>query len=101
MNFLTTAPLVDTVIKVAATRRATRLIMDDKISEPLRNKIYNSDSAFLQYLISCPWCVSIWAAGTLSVLENVPHPAARTLAKIATHTLALSEASTVSTQYIP
>jgi hypothetical protein len=65
--------LVRFVSDVVATYRLTKLIMDDKITEDFRNLIYEKfprDSK-MSYLISCPWCVSIWAGAAIFTLRKV------------------------------
>lgn len=75
MNFL-----IDTL----ATVRLTRLVIDDTITEPLREKAMDAlirtgeehpdlkpITDKLEYFLSCPWCVSIWAAGALFTLRKV------------------------------
>lgn len=58
---------------VVATYRLTKLIMDDKITEDFRNLIFEKfprDSK-LSYLITCPWCVSIWAGLSIFALRKI------------------------------
>lgn len=59
------------ILNALAVHRLIHLVIDDKISEPIRNWIY---SKFGQphltwtYLFTCPWCVSIWAAAFMVAL---------------------------------
>lgn len=57
-----------------ATHRLTKLALDDYITEELRQKVYsNLDETKhpkLAYLVSCPWCISIYAAGAVVLIEN-------------------------------
>lgn len=60
-----------------ATYRLTRLVVQDEITTELRAKAYEQINKLpdplankLSYLLSCPWCVSIWAAGVLLVLRK-------------------------------
>lgn len=58
---------------VLATYRLTKLIMDDKITEDFRSLIFEKfprDSK-LVYLITCPWCVSVWAGLTIFTLRRI------------------------------
>jgi len=46
-----------------ATYRLTKLVIDDKITEDVRNKVFDRfppESTKVGYLFTCPWCVSIW-----------------------------------------
>lgn len=74
MNFL-----IDTL----ATVRLTRLVIDDTITEPLRDKAMaalirtgeeNPElqpiTDKLEYFLSCPWCVSIHAGLALFLLRK-------------------------------
>lgn len=52
-------------LDTAAVYRLTKLILEDRITEELRDKIWNKfppQSTKTGYLLTCPWCVSIWAA---------------------------------------
>lgn len=49
------------LIGTIATYRATRLIIVDEIFSGLRNRVFNLNIDKLTYLITCPWCISIWA----------------------------------------
>jgi hypothetical protein len=71
---------------VLAVSRLTRLVIEDKITEPFRNEILeHSDSEHLQYFITCPYCVSVWVGAAVAV-GLVP--------KKVRYALALSEATT-------
>jgi hypothetical protein len=51
---------------VLATYRITRLITADVFPfEPLRLKVQGSGTKF-EYLLSCPFCVSVWVGGFLA-----------------------------------
>ena len=76
---------LDVVIDVAATARATRLVVDDEISRPAREKVAEIlPGSRLDYLVNCPYCVSVWAGFAVQVL---PRPVV--------YALALSGASVV------
>ncbi len=53
------------VLNALAVHRLTVLVIEDKITEPLRNKIFDrwNPADTWTYLFTCPWCVSIWIAG--------------------------------------
>jgi len=55
-------------LQTFAVHRLIRLVIDDKITEPLRNWIFDKFGQphnTWTYLFTCPWCVSIWAAAVL------------------------------------
>lgn len=61
-----------------ATFRLTKLIIDDEIlhepREALLDRIDSIDHPLArkaQYFLTCPWCISIWAAGGLALLIKV------------------------------
>jgi hypothetical protein len=64
----------DLVLGGAATYRLARLVTEDEITRPLREKILErSNGGRLAYFITCPWCVSFWAGGLLAAgLTTVP-----------------------------
>lgn len=65
--------IVNLFVDIAATYRLTKLVLDDRITEDLRNKIYEKfprDSK-ISYFIGCPWCVSIWAGAVIFTLRKV------------------------------
>lgn len=58
---------------IIATYRLTKLVMDDKITEDFRNYIFGKfewDSK-ISYLITCPWCVSIWAGAVIFAIRRI------------------------------
>lgn len=67
----------DAVIDALATYRLTKLVIDDYITQDLRDKAFaelaklenNKLARKAEYLLTCPWCVSIWAAGFLVLLR--------------------------------
>lgn len=68
MKYTTGEALIDAL----ATYRATKLIIDDEITADLRDKAFaelhrlpKKTAQKLQYFLTCPWCVSIWAAAFL------------------------------------
>jgi hypothetical protein len=54
------------LVLALAVFRATRLVVDDLIGEPVRDAwhwIFRARRAGIgDYFIDCPWCVSIWIA---------------------------------------
>jgi hypothetical protein len=66
-----------------STYRLTKLVIDDEIlKEPrqaILSRLYasgNPAAAKAAYLLTCPWCVSIWAAGGLLLLKKLSPDAA-------------------------
>lgn len=65
--------LLSLLTDIAATYRLTKLVLDDKLTEELRIKIYQKfprDSK-ISYFIGCPWCVSVWAGAVIFTLRKV------------------------------
>ncbi|MEV5391953.1 hypothetical protein [Nocardia farcinica] len=54
--------LVVTVLYLLAVVRLTRLVVFDKIAEPVRALLLRRlrDGSPITYLVHCPWCVSVW-----------------------------------------
>lgn len=84
------AQLVDLAVDTLASYRMTKLIRDDMITEPLRQAVYSRfgppDESKVSYLITCPWCMSMWFGFAL-VLAHRHTPAA---AQVVTRALAVS-----------
>ncbi|MEU0770657.1 DUF1360 domain-containing protein [Streptomyces albogriseolus] len=73
------AELITYALALGACLRLTRLVTDDDITEPYRQKVharvhrakhrpgslYGGPWGFLSRLISCPWCASVWIAAGL------------------------------------
>jgi hypothetical protein len=57
-----------------AVHRLTRLLIEDEITQPLRDWIDPPSEEPIQeqtrlgYFITCPWCVSVWVAAGWAVL---------------------------------
>jgi len=44
-----------------AVYRLTRLVVEDTIAEPIRDRIVEAaPEGRLAYFLTCPWCVSVW-----------------------------------------
>lgn len=51
-----------------ATARLTKLVVDDSITLPIRQKIMTKfGDSWLTTLVHCPWCSGWWIAGILSI----------------------------------
>jgi hypothetical protein len=64
--------LLSLLTDIAATYRLTKLVMEDRITEDIRQAIYErfpKDSK-ISYFIGCPWCVSIWAGAVIFTLRK-------------------------------
>ena len=72
------------LLALGAIARITRFLTSDVLFDPVRDRIerrFGSDSRIC-YLLSCPWCASIWvaagvswvaaAAGAITWAESVP-----------------------------
>lgn len=79
----------DLAVDALATYRGTRLIVEDKVAEPVREwvwKNYSPSDTHLGYLITCPFCTSIWVGGAIALAKL----AAPRLSKPVRYALALS-----------
>lgn len=70
----------DIAVDVLATWRLTRLLQVDDITSPARDWIAdraetgNPAAGFVDRMLGCAWCTSVWAAGAVQVARRV-HPA--------------------------
>lgn len=58
------------VVLGLATYRLTRLIIRDEILSTPRNffwKKFPPEKSLLGYLLTCPWCISIWVASIIQI----------------------------------
>lgn len=66
------------IVDSLAVFRLTKLVNDDEITADLRDKIlerFHPEDTKIGYLITCPWCVSIWAGGAVALArELAPRP---------------------------
>lgn len=54
-----------------ATYRITRLVTEDEIARPFRDFINRKlPDGQIDYLVNCPYCVSVWAALAVLVLPR-------------------------------
>lgn len=78
-----------------AVSRITRLITEDKITEPLRDSIEGRFSGSrLAYLVTCPLCVSVWAGAAVVISSrskrlSQPHAALVRMLALSEATIAL------------
>lgn len=81
MGARATTPFRDPValtVGALAVYRVTRLVVEDTIADPIRNRIVEAaPEGRLAYLVTCPWCVSVWvAAGWAGLAVAAPAVAA-------------------------
>ena len=58
------------VVMGLATYRITRLVIRDELLARPRNffwKKFPPEKSLLGYLLTCPWCISIWVASILLI----------------------------------
>lgn len=83
------------VIDFLAVYRITRLITADALFDDWRDSaleeidlahqsglISAKASEKIQYLLTCPWCMSIWVAGAVAVIERIAPKAWRVAASV-------------------
>ena len=72
------AVAVNHALRALAVYRLTRLVVEDEITAPLREAVLTRwPESRAAYLVTCPYCVGVWA-GALAVV--LPEPAVRALA---------------------
>lgn len=64
--------LAGLVVDAAAVARITRLVTEDEITRPVREKAHQTNP-WLGYLVDCPYCISVWA-GMAVASGVVPRP---------------------------
>ncbi|QEM41545.1 hypothetical protein SEA_FORZA_76 [Gordonia phage Forza] len=80
--------MLKSLVFALATRRLTHLIVEDKITETARNRVLdNTSNYWINYLLTCTKCMSIWAAIAVLLLGR------QSFGRAILNTLALSEAS--------
>lgn len=61
---------------ILATYRLTKLIIDDKLMEDVREAVFEKfppESTKVGYLFTCPWCVSMWVGlGVVAARKVAP-----------------------------
>lgn len=62
------------LIDVFAGHRLTRLVTEDVITSPIREKIfkkYPPTQESWSYALTCPWCASIWLSFGIVIFRRV------------------------------
>ncbi len=72
------------IIDALAVHRLTKLVVDDEIARPAREKIFHKfgkpHESKISYLITCPWCSSMWIGCGVVAVKAVAPKAWRPLA---------------------
>lgn len=60
------------LLDILAVVRLTKLINTDVITEPLRDLVWSKypPNTKIGYLFTCPWCMSIWAGLSITLLRR-------------------------------
>lgn len=74
---------MDLAVGALAVHRLTRLVTEDEVTRPLRDWADGltaegplQEQTRLGYFLTCPWCVSVWAAaGWLALTAAAPRVA--------------------------
>jgi hypothetical protein len=53
------------VLALLAIWRLARLLIVDEITRPLREAVIARGGDKLAYLVTCPWCISVWVGWPL------------------------------------
>lgn len=69
------------IIEILAAKRLTQLVVEDKITEPLREPVLKWGERHeegtwqdrVAYLVSCPACSSVWAAAGILIARRIPY----------------------------
>jgi len=84
--------ILDLAVRTLACYRLTRLVIDDKITEPVRDRIFarygDPADSKVSFGVTCPHCVSIYLGIALSSVHMIA-PNSR-LVRAGTEALALS-----------
>ena len=88
------------LIDALATYRLVKLVRDDRITEPLREAVQESqgppDQSRISYLVHCPWCLSMYFGAALTLSRRRwPGPTS-----VLARSLALSALTGLATQHL-
>lgn len=64
------------VLAALAAYRLTRLVVEDTITEDLRNRLLNKveRGSKTETLLTCPYCAGFWVAGAVVLATRLPAP---------------------------
>jgi hypothetical protein len=67
-----TVDLTELAIDAAATARLVRLLRNDTITQPVRDRIidFDPEAKHVGYVLSCESCSAVWAAATVVILPR-------------------------------
>jgi hypothetical protein len=63
----------DLLVDALACFRLTRLVTEDVVTQPFRQKIFDKHPPTEEswsYVLTCPWCASIWVGGGIALLRK-------------------------------
>ena len=84
----------DLFLDTAASRRLTRLVTKDEITQGFRDHEFFDKHEKLQYLVNCPFCVSVYT-GAVMAASSILFPRA---SKVLRYALAMSEVQSTLTE---
>lgn len=73
------------LVDALACFRLVRLVVDDQITDPWRQRIWDRhppEEGGIGYALSCPFCFSIWAAGAVVTFRRLTPRAWQPLAEL-------------------
>lgn len=65
--------LTNAALTTLATYRVTKLLTEDEITQPIRDRIHSKfppESTKLGYFTTCPWCVSMYVAPVIHFMPT-------------------------------
>jgi hypothetical protein len=95
-------PVYVWVLAVAAVVRVTRFVNLDLLFEPVRAAVERRAGADskLSYLLSCPWCASIWIAAAVMPAAYLSTGAAVSAFEVVASVLAASYVAGTADRYL-
>lgn len=65
--------MIRLLLDIVATRRLTKVINEDYVTQPLRDAVWKRfppHKSKIGYLFTCDWCMSIWAGVIIFSLRH-------------------------------